>query len=165
MRRWLRISLSLVSFVLFALATQGENWDAGTALEPLSGFELEGELPDIEGKVTLIDFWASWCSPCKASFQEMDKLYQKYNDQGFQILAISVDQDEKAMRRFLEREKPTFAVARDPKQQLVKSAGIEMMPSSFLVDREGVARSKHQGWHGKRSVKKLEAQIQILLSE
>lgn len=165
MKRWLRDSLSAACFVLIALTVQGDNWEAGTVLESLSGFELEGELPELEGKVTLIDFWASWCAPCKASFPEMDRLYQKYSDQGFQVLAVSVDQDEKAMRRFLAREKPTFATTRDGEQTLVKSAGIDAMPSSFLVDRKGVARFKHSGWRGKRSVKELEAQIQILLNE
>ncbi len=76
--------LSINSINLFAL-------EPGDGLPDWSLYELEGELPDLEGKVVMIDAWASWCAPCKASFPAYAKLQQEWADQGFVILGVSVD--------------------------------------------------------------------------
>ena len=159
----LRVGLMLA--LIGSVAIQAEGWGPDTQVGSLDAYELEGEIPEIDGKVTLIDFWASWCAPCKAAFPEMETLYRKYKDEGFQILAVSVDQKAKLMERFLDRQKPSFATAHDAQQLLVKAAEIEVMPSSFLIDRKGVVRFAHEGWHGDKSVKSLSEQIQILLNE
>lgn len=160
-RVWLGVMLALNG----ALAIHAEGWGPETQVDSLDAFELDGDIPAIDGKVTLIDFWASWCAPCKAAFPEMETLYQKYKDAGFQILAVSVDQKAKMMQGFLDRQKPSFATAHDAKQSLVGSAAIEVMPSSFLIDREGVVRYAHEGWHGDKSIESLNEQIQKLLDE
>lgn len=148
-----------------SIEAQAEGWGENTRVGDLAVFELAGDIPEIEGKVTLIDFWASWCAPCKAAFPEMEKLYRKYKDEGFQILAVSVDQKAQLMERFLERQKPSFATAHDANQLMVKSAQIEVMPSSFLIDRKGIVRFNHEGWHGDKSVESLNEQIKTLLDE
>ncbi len=147
-------------------ATFAEGWGTDTQLpSSLAEYELAGDAPELEGKVTLIDFWASWCAPCKAAFPEMEKLYQKFGDEGFQIIAVSVDQKANLMERFLAKQKPSFPTPHDAGQRLVKEAGIQVMPSSFLVDQSGVVRFTHEGWHGKKSVESLTDQIQTLLAE
>ena len=160
MRKRFAILLFLNSTVL-ALA----GWEEGDRMPDLSEFELSGELPALKGKVTYVDFWASWCAPCKASFPLIDELYQKHKDEGFQVLAISVDRNPQAMETFLKRLKPTFAVAHDSRQSLVENAGIKLMPTSYLVDVNGVIRGVHSGWKGNSSAANLEVEIIELLAE
>ncbi len=166
MKIWLKISIAALAVLSCVSFAQAEGWGSGTELpSTLEGFALEGEVPEIAGKVTLVDFWASWCAPCKAAFPEMEKLYQKFKDEGFQIVAVSVDQKANQMQRFLDKQKPSFATPHDAGQRLVKAAEISVMPSSFLIDRDGVIRFAHEGWHGKESVGNLTNQIQELLAE
>ena len=166
MKIWLKINLAAIAALSCVSLTQAEGWGLGTELpSTLEDFALEGEVPEMEGKVTLVDFWASWCAPCKAAFPEMEKLHQKFKDEGFQIVAVSVDQKANQMQRFLNKQKPSFATPHDAGQQLVEAAEISVMPSSFLVDRQGVIRFAHEGWHGKESVENLTDQIQTLLAE
>lgn len=166
MKTWLKISFIAGATLLLAPWGRTEGWAPDTKLPPtLEAFELTGEFPEMGGKVTLVDFWASWCAPCKAAFPEMEKLYQKYKGEGFQIIAVSVDQKASQMQRFLDKQKPSFATPHDAGQKMVKEAGIEVMPSSFLVDRKGVVRFTHEGWHGKESVESLSEQIRKLLAE
>ncbi len=165
MKMLLRNKFTLMPLVLLAFAVNANAWEPDTKLPPLDEFSLEGEVVPLEGKVTLVDFWASWCAPCKAAFPEMEKLYQEYKDAGFQILAVSVDQNAKQMDRFLAKQKPSFSIAHDAKELMAKSADIQAMPSSYLIDQNGVVRFAHTGWHGKKSVESLTQQIQTLLNE
>ncbi len=154
----------LAAILLFA--TSGYcAWEKGQALPDLASFTLEGEVPELSGKVTYVDFWASWCAPCKASFPEMERLYRENKDAGFQVLAVSVDSREKSMQTFLDRAKPSFAVVWDVKQSLVANAEVEVMPTSFLIDAKGVIRAVHYGWHGGETVGELESEIAELLKE
>ena len=161
----LNIGIGLMLVLIGSVVAQAEAWGPETEVGDLAAFELAGDIPVMEGKVTLIDFWASWCAPCKAAFPEMENLYLKHKDAGFQVLAISLDQKAKMMDSFLKRQKPSFAIAHDTKQLLARSAEIQVMPSSFLVDKKGVVRYAHKGWHGDKSVKSIEEQIKTLLEE
>ncbi len=152
------------AFFVFA-ASSFAAWEKGERLPDLSAFALEGELPQLEGKVTYVDFWASWCAPCKASFPEMERLYLEKKDAGFQVLAVSVDSSEKAMQKFIGRVKPSFPIVWDAKQSLVTAAEVEVMPTSFLVDAKGVIRAVHYGWHGGETTRELESEIAQLLQE
>lgn len=150
--------------VLSPLGLQAE-WSEGDLVPELSEFGLQGELPELKGKVTYIDFWASWCAPCKAAFPEIERLYEANQDKGFQVVAVSVDSSEKMMRRFLDRAKPSFVTVWDEDQKLVENAEVGVMPTSFLVDASGKIRSVHEGWSGKETVATLEAEIAELLKE
>ncbi len=167
MNTWFNLRfLAGIGSALFVLAASGfAAWEKGERLPDLSAFALEGELPPLEGKVTYVDFWASWCAPCKASFPEMERLYLENKDAGFQVLAVSVDSSEKAMQKFLGRAKPSFSIVWDAKQSLVAAAEVEVMPTSFLVDAKGVIRAVHYGWHGGESTRELEGEIAELLKE
>jgi peroxiredoxin len=134
-------------------------------LPDLSTFQLEGELPDLDGKVILLDFWASWCAPCKASFPAMDEIYQDYKDQGFVILAVSVDNTAKAYKKFADKSEVTFPLMLDTEKKLVSTAEIEAMPTSFLIDKKGIIRSVHKGYLGKKTIETYREEIQTLLAE
>ena len=136
----------------------------GDAFPDLSSFKLEGKVPDaLKGKVVMIDFWASWCEPCKQSFPAMEDLHHRFSDKGLVILAINVDENRSDMEDFLKKNAANFAVVRDAGHKLVAHAGIATIPSSFLIDREGKVRFVHTGYRGTETKKKYEEEIQSLL--
>jgi peroxiredoxin len=150
--------------LLFAVQAQGK-WSESDTLPDLSTFQLSGELPDMDGNVILLDFWASWCAPCKASFPAMDEIYQEYKNQGFVILAVSVDNTAKAYEKFAAKSKVSFPLVLDTDKKLVGTAEIEAMPTSFLIDKKGVIRSVHNGYNGKKTIETYRKEIQSLLAE
>jgi len=165
MKEWLKISIGGLALILASVNAAAAGWEAGMDVPSLDEYSLSGDVPCLEGKVTLIDFWASWCAPCKAAFPEMEKLYQEFGDEGFQVIAVSVDQKERAMQQFLDRRKPSFTTVHDASQKLVEETGIQVMPTSFMIDKKGVIRFARKGWHGKKSVQNLTEEIQTLLAE
>ena len=156
------ISAGLLFFATGAIAA---NWSEGDRLPDLEAFTLEGEIPDLEGRVVLVDFWASWCAPCKASFPALDEIEAPYRDQGLVVLGVNVDTDSKAFEKFMKRMKPGFSIVRDSSQKVVADAGVETMPSSFLVGRDGVIRSVHSGYHGNKTREQYIEEIELLLAE
>jgi len=138
----------------------------GEKLPDLASFKLEGKLPEkLEGQVILLDFWASWCGPCKSSFPAMEELTKKYADQGLTIVAVSVDKKLENMQRFLKSEKVSFTVVRDAQQKLVAAADIHAMPTSFLIDRSGKIRFIHTGFNGDETTRQYVKEIEQLLGE
>lgn len=160
------ILLAIASLLLNAsAASHAKNWSSETSL--VQDESIHSAIPPehLVGKVTLIDFWASWCGPCKASFPQMDLLQNDYRETGFQVIAVNQDTDRHAMERFLAKQNVSFETIHDSNHSIVKSAGIETFPTSFLVDKLGKVRFVHRGWHGKKSVDLLKEQIESLLSE
>ncbi|HLH53430.1 MAG TPA: TlpA disulfide reductase family protein [Verrucomicrobiae bacterium] len=136
----------------------------GDSFPDLAGFKLEGKLPDsTKGKVVMVDFWASWCEPCKQSFPAMEDLHKRYADKGLVIIAVNVDENRSDMEAFLKKNAATFTVVRDGGQKLVEKAGIATMPSSFLIDKDGKVRFAHTGFRGAETKKKYEEEIESLL--
>lgn len=140
-------------------------WKQGTALPDLGTFKLEGKLPDLAGKVVLVDFWASWCGPCKAAFATLEDLHKRYGNQGLVVLGINQDTTAKAMEKFLQDHPSTFPVVRDAGNKVVAAADVASMPTSFLVDRNGRIRYVHTGFHGDKTVARYETEITELLKE
>lgn len=135
----------------------------GDSFPDLSGYGLEGSLPDLKGKVVLVDFFASWCEPCKASFPAMEELHKKYGDKGLVILAINLDKKKADMEAFLKENPVTFNIVRDPANKLVSAVKIPTMPSSFLLDRSGKVHAAHRGFKGKETEKEYSEEIESLL--
>lgn len=157
--------LAVSPAVTFAAESAEKAGLVGKPLPALSGFKFEGELPALSGKVVLVDFWASWCAPCKASFPALGELQQKFASRGLVIVGVSVDENVKAYAKFLEKQKPPFAVVRDLDQRLAATLEPAAMPTSYLVDRRGVIRFVHEGFHGKSSIDSYTKEIEQLLSE
>jgi cytochrome c biogenesis protein CcmG, thiol:disulfide interchange protein DsbE len=101
----------------------------------LSGetLKLQGQ----RGKPMLVNFWATWCAPCREEMPAMERLYIKHRERGFVLLAVSVDTDASVVKPFLERYKLTFPVALDAKMDLANAYGVRALPASFLIDRHG----------------------------
>jgi peroxiredoxin len=89
------------------------------------------------GKVVMINFWATWCPPCREEMPAMERLWQHHKDQGFVIVAVSLDADPAVVKPFVDRHTLTFPVALDPKMDLGNAYGVRALPSSFIVDTQG----------------------------
>lgn len=135
----------------------------GEAFPGLMQAGVEGKAPEIAGKVVLVDFWASWCGPCKKSFPAVKELQEQFGPQGFLVVAISLDEDKGDMEAFLKKNPVPFAILRDAKSKLAEKVGVEGIPASFLLDREGKVRHAHVGFSGDKTKKELAAQIEALL--
>ena len=145
---------------------QAEGWKAGDSLPDLKTFGLTGAFPaDLKGKVVLVDFWASWCAPCKASFPVMDELQKKYGTNGFVVVAISVDEKKAAMGKYLSKNPVAFVTLHDSAQKLVAAADVATMPTSFLVDRTGKIRFVHTGFEPDKTKAEYVQQIESLLKQ
>ena len=138
----------------------------GDTFPTLAQFGLEGTLPDLsQAKVVIVDFWASWCGPCKASFPVYDELRKQYGERGVVIIAVNVDTNAKAMTTFVARQQPGFSVVRDATQKLVQAVAPPTMPTSFVLDSRGVGRAVHQGFHGEKTRSEYVEEINRLLAE
>lgn len=131
-------------------------------LPDMNGGEMA--LADLQGKVVLVDFWASWCGPCRESFPWMNSVQEKYATQGLVVVGINLDQQPKEAETFLKQVPANFTLLQDSKAFLPEAYGLIGMPSSYLLDRQGRLRATHTGFHASR-VKEYEASIQQLLAE
>ena len=163
--RMLKLWFVWVSVLLGVLSVAFAGVKVGEGFPDLTAYKLEGTLPETKGKVVMVDFWASWCDPCKESFPAMADLQKKYGPDGFVIIAINVDENKSDMEDFLKKNPATFAVMRDGGQKLVEKTGIGTMPSSFLLDRSGKVRFAHNGFRGAETKKKYAEEIETLMKE
>lgn len=95
------------------------------------------KLSDHRGKVVFVNFWATWCTPCREEMPAMERLWQRHRDRGFMMVAVSLDNDPAPVTPFVKKLKLTFPIALDPKMQAANPYGVRALPSSFLVDRKG----------------------------
>jgi thiol-disulfide isomerase/thioredoxin len=124
---------------------------------------LTQQLQAQKGKVVYIDFWSSWCIPCRKSFPWMNKLQQKYQQQGLTILSINLDHDRKLADEFLIENPALFPVIYDPKGLIARKYKLKGMPSSFIINRTGQIVSTHVGFNKLKSLA-YEQEIVELLS-
>lgn len=104
------------------------------------------DLSQLDGKVVLLDFWASWCKPCRRSFPWMNDMQARYGDDGLVIVAVNVDNDLAAAERFLNDHPASFRVHFDEDKSLVREYEVVAMPSSFLIGRDGEVVGEHLGF-------------------
>lgn len=121
-------------------------------------------LSKYKGKVVYLDYWASWCGPCKVSFPYMQQLSQKYGEKGFVVVTVNVDKSRAKADNFLVKNKITLPVVYDPNGATAKALSVKDMPTSFLIGRDGRIRHVHKGFF---AAKKAEYQSHIteLLNE
>lgn len=119
---------------------------------------------DLKGKVIYVDFWASWCQPCKQSFPWLNQMQAKYQDKGFEIVGINLDKDKELADKFLAAIPASFTVAFDAEGGSAEKFNVKGMPSSYLIDRNGNMRARHLGFREKDR-NNLESAIQSLLKE
>jgi thiol-disulfide isomerase/thioredoxin len=107
---------------------------------------LPAELSSLQGRVIYLDFWASWCTPCRQSFPWMQALQTEYASRGLTVIAVNLDQDRAAADTFLQRFHPGFQIHFDPQGRWAEQFGVKGMPTSVVIDRHGVPRFTQSGF-------------------
>lgn len=122
------------------------------------------KLSDYRGKVVYIDFWASWCIPCRISLPALNELHAKYSTQGFEIISINMDEDEANALKFLKSFPVNYSVVRDPTGLVAEGYELKGMPHAVIIDKAGKLRRVHEGYK-KRDKEKIDQYINQILQE
>jgi peroxiredoxin len=118
------------------------------ALKNLKGHKVR--LTDFGGKVVLLNFWATWCPPCRVEIPHLKELYAKYQDKGLEVIGISLDlAGEEVVKIFVERNQISYSILLGDERIAVDYGGILGIPTSFLIDRQGKIRQKLVGLQSK----------------
>jgi thiol-disulfide isomerase/thioredoxin len=117
----------------------------------LPGRSGEVASDSLAGKLVYVDFWASWCEPCRRSFPWLRGLSEHYAGRGLVVVAIDLDKERAAADKFLARFPAPFAIAFDPAGRAAEAFGVDAMPSSILVGRDGQVLERHAGFDPKRA--------------
>ena len=163
---WLSRSSAVLGVVLTLLTTGARALDAGAKMPEIGLSDLSGKpvsVASLAGKVVVLDFWATWCAPCKEELPVLQKLYKKYGAQGLVIVGISVDKDAANLPAFLKKLGVTFPIVHDANHQVTGRYAPPRMPSSYIVDRKGIVRFVHGGFRADDAAT-IEKQIQGLLA-
>ncbi|MEM7139127.1 MAG: TlpA disulfide reductase family protein [Myxococcota bacterium] len=168
MKSWVSRSLSVVAALSLTVAP-GEvdalaPGDVPPAVDLQDRSGVPVKLESLRGKVVLLDFWASWCGPCKQEMPVLEALHNKYKSQGLVIVGINIDNQQKKMDNFLKSNPVTFRLVRDEKLAVASRYEPPTMPSSYFIGRGGKIRMVHEGFR-KKDIDKLEAMIVTLLAE
>lgn len=110
--------------------------------------DMNGEkhrLSDYEGKGVLLNFWATWCKPCEREMPYMDTQYQKTKDEGIQVLAVNIGESDVVVNEFIKRHKLSFPVLNDKNQEVLTAYGVDPLPITFLINKEGQVVKIHTG--------------------
>ena len=108
------------------------------------------DLADYRGKVVVLDFWASWCSPCRRSFPWWNQMQARYADEGLVVIGVNLDNDHDAASSFLAEFPADFRILYDTSKELARRYGIEAMPSSYIFGRDGKLQARHFGFKVKQ---------------
>jgi thiol-disulfide isomerase/thioredoxin len=148
---------NLLFLLLFATANPAFAKSPSTDTpKPAPGFSLPGRtgtvsLDSLRGRAVLVDFWASWCDPCRRSFPWLRSLHEQYAGKGLTIVAINLDKDHDAALAFLQKYPAPFLVAFDPAGKTAEAFHVAAMPSSYLVGPTGNILAAHIGFDPKRT--------------
>lgn len=156
--------LSLLTVYLTLLLTSVNVSAAINKAPPLQLPAINGEidLAQLKGRVIYLDFWASWCDPCRESFPWMASLKEKYGNQGLEVVAVNLDKEREKADAFLKNMNVNFVVAFDPSGDSASKYELRGMPGSYLIGRDGNIHASHLGFRDSDK-EKLEAAIKILL--
>lgn len=156
------IALLLTVFTLSSIAGELSGPAPEFTLRTIDG--KKANLSDYKNQVVMINFWASWCGPCRQEMPLLNELYDTYKKAGFALLSVNLDENLAAAQKFLDKTPVTFPVLLDPTGKVAELYQSQAMPSSYFIDRKGNLAYLHQGYRPgeeaeyKKIVRKLLAQ-------
>jgi peroxiredoxin len=143
------VAKRLAAGLLWLAATGAVATEVGT---PAPAFSLpardggQASLADLRGRVVYLDFWASWCAPCRRSFPWMSEMQARHGERGLRVIAVNLDAERKDAEAFLAAHPPGFTVLLDPSAATAARYDVKGMPTSYLIGRDGVVRRVHRGF-------------------
>jgi thiol-disulfide isomerase/thioredoxin len=152
------IFVLLVSFFLIFNTVQAKDLSELSAKD-----QLDKLIEQHHGQVIYVDFWASWCGPCRKSFPWMNKIQSELKSQGFTVISINVDAEQALATKFLEENPANFSVIYDAKGELASFFKIQGMPSSLIINKKGEIKYAHSGFFT-RKISQYEQEIKKLLA-
>jgi peroxiredoxin len=153
-----------IAYSQFAIAADKNTLAPDFSLPVLTNTSESVSLSSLKGKPVIVNFWASWCKPCRKEIPELIKIYDKYKDQGFNIVGINIDQEKHNADTFAKAFQISYTVAFDPQMEVINSYKATGMPSSFIVDKNGVIREIVYGFSDSKK-ELIETSITALLAE
>ena len=160
----LRLLVAAVAALMLAQAPKAADKPAPSiAIKGIDGSTVH--IAKSKGRILLVDFWATWCAPCKVSFPALDALATSLKDRGVDVLAVSVDAERKDLNAFLAAQPiKTMRILLDPQMTAADAFKVGALPTSFIIDRQGKIRFTHTGY-GPEAVERFGAEIRALLDE
>lgn len=164
-----RLTLVLLA-AIFGFLSSGSIASSGLAGQAAPDFALKSatgdnlRLSEYRGEVVLINFWATWCGPCRQEMPHLEDLYNRYQRVGFNLLGVNIDDDSRRAMQMVQELGVTFPVLFDEKKEVSKLYSVEAMPVTLLLDRSGTVRHVHLGYQPGLEEKYL-TEIRALLRE
>lgn len=158
--------IARVLFIFSALLVSPTTLAKALPIVELVHFEKQTKIStdDLKGKVLYVDFWASWCKPCRKSFPFMNQLHNDYQDKDFAVVAINMDEFPEDARTFLSQLPAEFGVFTDPSNSLAEQLEVPGLPVAYIVDKNGDIAARHIGFNERKKQKKIK-QINYLLEQ
>ncbi|HEU4618512.1 MAG TPA: TlpA disulfide reductase family protein [Gammaproteobacteria bacterium] len=124
----------------------------------------EVSLADLKGQVVMINFWATWCGPCRTEMPKLEALYERYGDLGFTLLGVNVENDKKGAEKWLEETPVSFDILFDTRNEVSKLYDVVAMPTTVIMDKTGKVRFVHHGYQAGYE-NSYQSEIRSLLTE
>jgi len=141
---FMAILFASLTFSNLSIAKEINQASHDFTLKSLSGKNLK--LSEFRGQVVLLNFWASWCGPCRQEMPVLEEIQRRYKDLGFTILGVNVDEDSEKARTLLKEIPVSFPILLDAKNKTSELYELEAMPTTILIDRDGTMRYLHKGY-------------------
>ncbi len=165
MQRRELLGLALAAAAAPAWAQRGYDvtpWPAGRAAPPLQALDLQGKswtLADMRGRAVVLNFWATWCPPCRAEMPSLQQLAEIYGPEQLLVLALNVGEGPRRITQYLQSSGLNLTVLLDPKSEIARAWGANALPTTYLIDPEGRPRQRLRGevdWSGREALALIE---------
>jgi cytochrome c biogenesis protein CcmG/thiol:disulfide interchange protein DsbE len=161
-----KFTIALLGVLVLSLSAQAKLKEGDAFPSPkLPVLNNKGtlDLASYKGKVVIVDFWASWCEPCKVELPALNDFYKKYKAKGLVVVGVNMDENSEDAKAFLKDHPVQVPLAYDGKAQvLAKQLDIDKMPTSFILDKSGKIAERHEAFR-EGDAKKMEAEVIKLL--
>jgi peroxiredoxin len=144
MSRFLIVTAACALCITAASAVEVSDHAPDFTLQNRSGTAVS--LADLKGQVVMINFWATWCGPCRTEMPQLEALYERYDDLGFTLLGVNVENDKKGAEKWLAETPVSFDVLFDSRNEVSKLYDVVAMPTTVILDKTGKVRFVHNGY-------------------